>query len=112
MVRTIRRCPTAMDSEPLYRMAAVPMQMNAAHAVAQCTARETPPKRARSPDARSAGRLIVAAVGAAHPRVDVVPALLPVTLDHPVGDLDPRQPLGALVAVHRRHVEPDRAAVG
>src|SRR4051794_25500216 len=76
--------------------------------VRPCTQRTATLKRSTSPS----GALIDApAVGRADEAVDVVPAMLPVALDHVVGHVDPGEPLDALVAVHRGDVEPHRAAV-
>src|SRR3954471_22308159 len=68
--------------------------------------------RPASEGASTSGALIDApAVGGADEAVDVVPTVLPVARDHLVGDLDPGEPLDALVAVHRRDVEPHRTSV-
>src|SRR4051794_7891788 len=59
----------------------------------------------------SGGGVVLPAIRLTHPRVYVVPAPFPVPGDDLSGDLDAPEPLQALVAVHRRDVEPHRTAV-
>src|SRR3984893_6302111 len=106
---SLTRCRrlTTSDSCGTYSAAPVASTVRNSTALVQCNTR-SPRSNRRS--AVSDGR-VVAAIGTPDPRVDVVPVLLPVSGDHLVGELDPVQPFQGLVAVHRRHVHPDRAAV-
>src|SRR5712692_2232657 len=59
----------------------------------------------------ASGGDIVTSVRTPDPTVDVVATHFPVTRLDMLGELDAIQPLARLVAVHRRHVETDGAAV-
>src|SRR6476660_10518995 len=92
------------------------MQLIMRAAVSQCTHREPRLNRSIIRPASSgtpvSGALIeLPPVGLADEPVDVVPTVLPVPRDHRVGDLDAGEPLDALVAVHRRDVEPHGSTV-
>src|SRR3954447_24468354 len=83
-------------------------------ATARCTACSTRLKRtSRVEDGKcSANRLVLAPVRSADPAVDVVVArLFPVTGLDGGRQLDPAEPLRALVAVHRGDVHPHRTTV-
>src|SRR5690242_12728656 len=60
---------------------------------------------------RLAGRRVVAPVALADPPVDVVAVVLPVARHDAGGQLDRREPLARLVAVHRRDVQTGGSAV-
>src|SRR3954468_24836326 len=93
------------------------MQTNHSAALTQCVIRSARVKRGSRAGASvttaavRSGLFIVAPVRVAHPRVDVVAAGLPVARDAIWRSLDFVEPLGRLVAVHRRDVEADRTAV-
>src|SRR3954451_20002724 len=90
-------------------MAAVVIRTRNRVALTQCRTRSAPSKRASR--AVSDGR-VVSTIRPADPRVDVVPALLPVTgRGRAAGDADAVEPLAGLVAVHRCDVEPHGPAV-
>ena len=85
-LRTSSRRPTSVLTGPAYIAAPVSMSVMTSAAVTQCTMRSVRSKRTIAARIRSrlgtvdgrSRRLVVAAVGAADPRVDVVAALLPV----------------------------------
>src|SRR3954447_4517046 len=92
------------------------MQLDMRAAVSQWTQRvlrlNRSISRSASVDTAASGALIdLSPVGPADEPVDVVAAVLPVARDDSVGDLDPGEPLDALVAVHRRDVEPHGSPV-
>src|SRR5262245_21798791 len=90
------------------------MTMRKSAAFTQCAARSTPAKRRSGVSggtAPASGGVVVAAIGPSHPSVDVVAVVLPVPGLDLLRRFDRVEPLDRLVAVHRRDVEPHRAAV-
>src|SRR5512132_274755 len=85
-----------------YRMRPVAVMTRNVDAATQCAVRS----------ARLNLRMYSVAVGAPNPGVDVVAVLLPVAGRELRDELDPREPLHVLVAVHLGDHEPDRRAVG
>src|SRR4051812_21601990 len=117
-VRTISRWPTMTESCPMYKTEPVSITMPNRIALIQWNRRSARLNRggAVAPVLESGfdpalGGVVVAAIGPAHPSVDVVAVLLPVSGLHFLRQLDAGEPLAALVAVHRRDVEPYRSAV-
>src|SRR4051812_29077990 len=108
------RRPTALEISGMYRQAAVPRQTSISTAVAWWTARSSLGNRSSLVCRRRvsvSGGVIGASVRLADPGVDVISAPFPEARDDLGDQLDAAQPLERLVAVHRGHEEPYRAAV-
>src|SRR5215211_4046106 len=109
MLRTTARCPTSVEIGPAYSAAPVSIKMPNSAAFTQCTVRSTRSNR-RNVGAGS-GCIVVAPVRTSDPPVDVVAAYLPVALLDVLREHDAVEPLQRFVAVHRRDIQADRAAV-
>src|SRR5947208_914220 len=96
---------------PLYSTAAVAMQTRVSAASDQCTTRSARLNLRRSSVGTEATEDVTGPPLAPYPPVDVVPTGLPVSRDLTVRQLDPRQPLGALVAIVGGHVHAHRTPV-